>query len=88
MPKHTKSATAINVRLVAMLALIKSIYPARLSVRELQDALTSAGHPYSRRSVERYLIGFAATGLVEGDGEMPQGWRLTKVGKEFLGVQS
>lgn len=88
MPNHIKSATAINVRLVAMLSLIKAIYPARLSVSELQDALASVGHPYSRRSIERHLVGFAATGLVEGDGEAPQGWRLTQVGKEFLGVQS
>ena len=56
--------------------------------RALQEALASVGHPYSRRSVERHLVGFAATGLVEGDGEVPQGWRLTQVGKDFLGVQS
>ena len=88
MGKYTISASATSMRLVIMLSLIKTSYPARLSARALQEALESVGYPYSLRAVQRHLNGFAEINLIDCDGEMPQGWRLTQVGKEFLGVQS
>lgn len=88
MSNHAMCNSAIIVRLVTTLALLKARHPARMSVADLRDAMAAAGHPYCRRSVERYLNSFAASGLVLGDGEMPQGWALTEAGKEFLGVRS
>lgn len=88
MGNHLMSASAITVRLIVMLSVIKTTYPARLSATELRSALKDIGHAYSLRAVQRHLNGFAETGLIEGDGEIPQGWRLTQSGKEFLGVQS
>lgn len=76
------------IRLIALLSVIKQSYPARLSTVELQDALVHIGHPYHLRTIQRHLKDYAVVGLIEGDGEMPQGWRLTQSGKELLGVQS
>ena len=84
----TKSAKVTTIRLVAMLSVIKQSYPARLSTIELQSALEHIGHPYHIRSIQRHLKDFAAVGIVKGDSELPQGWQLTKEGKELLGVQS
>jgi hypothetical protein len=82
------STTAITARLVAMLVLLKAGHPSRMSTVDLRDSLTKSGNQYTLRSVQRYLNGFALMGLVKGDGELPQGWRLTDAGKELLGVQS
>ena len=83
-----KSVKATTIRLVAMLSVIKQSYPARLSSVELQSALEHIGYPYHIRTVQRYLNDFSAVGLVKGDGATPQGWQLTKAGKELLGVQA
>jgi len=82
------SNTATTARLIIMLSLIKTSYPARLSTRALQEALESVGYPYSLRAIQRHLNEFALINIIESDGEHPQGWRLTQTGKEFLGVQS
>ena len=83
-----KSARAASIRLVVLLSVIKQSYPARLSTNELQDALEHIGYPYHIRTIQRHLKDYAVVGLIKGDKEMPQGWQLTKAGKELLGVQS
>jgi hypothetical protein len=81
-------ATITTVRLVALLSVIKQSYPARLSTNELRDALSYIGYQYHTRTIQRHLKDYAVVGLIEGDKEMPKGWRLTQSGKELLGVQS
>lgn len=80
------SAKETTIRLVMLLSVIKKNHPARLSTVELQSVLKHIGHSYHIRSIQRYLNDFANVGLVVGDGELPQGWRLTTTGKELLGV--
>lgn len=81
-------ATITTVRLVALLSVIKQHHPARLSTNELRDALAHIGYQYHTRTIQRHLKDYAVVGLIQGDKEVPQGWRLTQSGRELLGVQA
>lgn len=80
-------------RFIAILGEFKNRYPSRVSAQEMQDALIFANthrgldtHGTSTRNIQRILVEMKNTGVIAGDGEFPQGWRLTAAGCEFLGL--
>lgn len=91
---YKKSHPAQISRLVAILGELKNQYPARVSTRQIHQSLiymhTQIGDReligLGFRNVQRVLKSFESAGMVEGDQEMPQGWRLSAAGREFLGL--
>ena len=91
---YKKSHSTQTVRLIAILGELKNQYPARVSAADMQRALvymhTQIGDReligLGMRNVQRILKSFEVSGMVEGDKEVPQGWRLTAAGCEFLGL--
>lgn len=89
-----KSHSTQTVRLIAILGELKNQYPARVSAADIQRALvymhTQIGDReligLGMRNVQRILKSFEVSGMVEGDKKVPQGWRLTAAGCEFLGL--
>lgn len=70
---------------------MKSAFPRRLSTRDLQQSINNARTSIgldniSHRTVQRSLNMIANSGMVYGDGEFPQGWRLTPDAQKLMGL--
>ena len=91
---NKKSHSAQTIRLIAILGELKNQYPARVSAADIRQALvymhTQIGDRefigLGIRNVQRILKSFEVSGMIEGDKEATQGWRLTAAGCEFLGL--
>lgn len=88
----SKDLSSQVVKMIVILSELKFAYPRRISTKELSESLEYAGDITNSnvgctvRSAQRFLVQFEIAGLVEGDGNTPQGWRLTAEGKDLLGL--
>lgn len=97
MTKMMQKPRAEEVRIEGFLKVIviqcemKNAFPRRVSTRDLQQAInnarTSVGlEGIAHRTVQRSLNMIANSGMVYGDGQFPQGWRLTPDAQKLLGL--
>ena len=66
-----------------MILRIMSTTNGRISVKQIFDEI-QPNMGISIRSLQRYLNGLANWGLVEKDGQTPQGFRLSQSAKELF----
>lgn len=66
-----------------MILRIMSTTNGRISVKQIFDEI-QPNMGFSIRSLQRYLNGLANLGLVEKDGQTPQGFRLSQSAKELF----
>ena len=66
-----------------MILRIMSTTNGRISVKQIFDEI-QPNMGISIRSLQRYLNGLANWGLVEKDGQTPQGFRLSQLAKELF----